>query len=74
MDRGNDCLIWSLKLVGEDALFSGDSQGDLAVWDTNHGTLTQSFNTLKADVTCIEENKARGIVYATGVDARILSV
>ena len=70
-----ECLILTLRLYGEDdVLFSGDSLGELTAWDTNHGTLIQTFNNLKADVTCIEMNTARGIVYATGVDARILSI
>ena len=55
-------------------LFSGDSHGDLCAWDSNHGTLIQSFSNLKADINCIEVNKERGIVYATGVDSRVLSV
>lgn len=55
-------------------LFSGDSHGELSAWDSQHGTLLQSFNNLKADVTCIEVNRERDIVYATGADARILTV
>ena len=48
--------------------------GELTAWDPNHGTLIQTFNNLKADVTCIEVNLSQGIVFATGTDARILSV
>lgn len=32
------------------------------------------FNNLKADINTIEVNERREIVYASGVDARILSV
>lgn len=32
--KGNECLIWVLKLVNDDVLFSGDSHGDLTAWDT----------------------------------------
>ena len=72
--KGNECLIWTLKLVDGDVLFSGDSHGELTAWDTQHGTLIQTFNNLKADISCIEHNKERDIVFATGADARILSV
>ena len=57
-----------------DVLFSGDSHGDLSAWDSQHGTLIQTFSNLKADITCIEVNEGRGIVYATGADARVLCV
>ena len=72
-----ECLIWTLKLVGDgdnQVLFSGDSQGQLCGWDTEHGTLVQSFDNLKADISCIETNEEKSIVYATGIDARIMSV
>ena len=32
--KGNECLIWTLKLVDGDVLFSGDSHGELTAWDT----------------------------------------
>jgi len=46
----------------------------VSVWDTEHGTLVRSFANLKADVNCIEVNTTHGIVYASGVDSRVLSV
>lgn len=68
-----EVLIWSLKLVG-DQLFSGDSKGTLAVWDCQHGTLIKSFSNLKADIQAIEYNHKYKIVYASGVDSRVMSV
>ena len=73
-DRSQQCLIWCLKLFGDDILFSGDSNGELTAWDTKHGTLVQTFGQLQADVTCIETNFESEVVYATGVDSRILTV
>jgi WD40 repeat protein len=67
-------MIWSLRLYDEQTLLSGDSSGDLSVWDSNHGTLLKQFNNLKADINSIEVNERYSIVYATGVDARILSI
>ena len=55
-------------------MFSGDSQGNLKVWDLKYGTLLKSFNQLKADVNAIVINKKHGVVYATGADSRILSI
>lgn len=39
-----ETLVWSLKLVSDEYLVSGDSHGHLKVWDTKHGTLVQTFN------------------------------
>ena len=69
-----ECLIWSLRLFNDEVLFSGESSGELCIWDAEHGTLTKQFSNLKADISCIEANHKNLIVYATGVDARILSV
>ena len=66
-------LIWCLDTVDR-YLFSGDSHGCLKVWDTEHGTLLTTFKQLQADIQAIAVNPKFGIVYATGVDSRILSV
>ena len=66
--------MWCLKNVNDEYLFSGDSFGTLKIWDATHGTLIKSFNQLKADISQITVNLKHGIVYATGVDSRILSV
>lgn len=61
-------------MVSDEYLFSGDSTGLLKVWDPEHGTQVKSFSALQADVQAIAVNLKHGIVYATGVDSRILSV
>ena len=63
-----------MKLFKEEIIFSGDSKGELTAWDTEHGTMLKTFNHLKADVNSIEVNNKHDIVYASGVDARVLSV
>jgi len=67
-------MVWTLELVSDEYLFSGDSAGHLKVWDPVHGTLVKSFNALQADIQTIAVNLKHGIVYATGVDSRILSI
>jgi WD40 repeat protein len=36
--KRQDCLIWTLKLFNN-CVLTGDSAGDLSVWDATHGTL-----------------------------------
>ena len=69
-----DCLIWTLKLFKDEIIFAGDSTGELSAWDIEHGTLLKTFTNLKADINTIEVNERHEIVYASGVDARILSI
>lgn len=66
-------LIWCIKLHNS-ILITGDSQGDLSLWDSQHGTLLKQFNQLKADILQVEINPYYDIIYASGVDSRILSV
>lgn len=72
--RGEDVCIWTLKMVSDQYLFSGDSEGGVKVWDPNHGTLLKHFKDLKADINTLAVNHKFGIVYATGVDSRVLSI
>lgn len=44
------------------------------MWDTEHGTSLQHFKNLRADITCLAHNAKYNIVYASGVDSRVLSV
>ena len=46
----------------------------MTAWDVEHGTMLKTFNHLKADINSIEVNNKHDVVYASGVDARVLSV
>mmetsp|Transcript_27453 Transcript_27453/g.19825 ORF Transcript_27453/g.19825 Transcript_27453/m.19825 type:complete len:81 (+) Transcript_27453:714-956(+) len=65
--------MWSLRLF-KGYLITGDSKGDLSVWDPNHGTLVSKFKGLKADIMTLEVNDAYDCVYASGVDSRVLQI
>lgn len=66
-------MLWSLVL-DEDYLFTGDSEGTLAVWDPTFGTLVKRFNHLQADITTMCFSRLHKTLYATGVDSRILAI
>jgi U3 small nucleolar RNA-associated protein 4 len=66
------CLIWKLcQLQG--FLISGDSSGELVIWNMKFGTLVQSFKQLKADILCLAVNPEHSTIYASGVDSRVIS-
>ena len=74
MANNEDTCIWTLRMVSDQYLFSGDSEGSVKIWDPEHGTLVKHFKDLKADINSMAVNHKYGIVYATGVDSRILSM
>lgn len=67
------CLIWKLRIF-QNFLISGDSQGEVCIWDSKFGTLVKSFNHLKADILALEVNHKLQTIYATGVDSRVVSI
>ena len=67
------CFIWQLRLF-KGFIISGDSQGDITVWDAEFGTLVKQFKHLKGDVNSLEVNEEFSSVYASGVDSRIVTV
>lgn len=69
--------IWQLKYIeaeGENFLVSGDSKGEVSIWQTKFGTLAQTFKNLKGDIFALEFSGHNQALYATGVDSRVLSI
>lgn len=67
------CHIWKLKLF-RNYLISGDSIGEITIWDSQFGTLIKKFNHLKGDILTLEISLDHNSVYATGIDSRIISL
>lgn len=53
-------------------LISGDSTGEVCIWDLQFGTLTKTFNQLKADILSLASHEEN--VYASGVDSRVINL
>ncbi len=66
-------MIWKIKLF-KDFLISGDSKGEVTIWDAQFGTLIKNFNNLQGDINTIEVNTEFSTVYASGVDSRVLAI
>ena len=73
MQKAGPCYLWCLKLF-KNFLISGDSQGDVTVWDAEFGTLVKQFKNLKGDVNALEINESFTSVYASGADSRVLVI
>ena len=71
--KSGPCHIWQLRLYS-DYLVSGDSQGDVCIWDAKFGTLIKKFSHLKGDINALEVSKAHRAIYASGADSRVVSL
>nr|CDS27450.1 Cirhin [Hymenolepis microstoma] len=63
-------IVWSLLFVGN-SLFSGDSKGNVSVWDVDIGVMVSTFKTHTVDVLALAASSDQSMVFATGVDPTI---
>ena len=68
----NDTIVWSLKVLSDHTLISGDSLGHVQFWDGYTGSLISSFSQHTADVVALEFNEKENIVFASGVDHKVV--
>lgn len=65
-------VVWTLKVLSDQTIVSGDSNGTISFWNGKMATLNVSFNTeTKADILslCVDNKENR--VFAACVDSRI---
>lgn len=55
-------------------MISGDSLGDISIWDSEFGTVIKTFSYLKGDILSLVVNENFKSVYASGVDSRVVSL
>jgi U3 small nucleolar RNA-associated protein 4 len=68
----NDTIVWSLKVLSDHTLISGDSLGHVQIWDGYSGSLISSFSQHTADVVALAFNKKENIIFASGVDHKVV--
>lgn len=76
LGRSTPTRVWALETLSDGTLISADSLGHVQFWDGVNGTLEQSFdqNENKADVLALAVTADETVVYATGVDSRVVCV
>ncbi|CAH0476280.1 unnamed protein product [Peronospora belbahrii] len=65
-------VVWSLIVLDDLTLVSGDSMGNLSFWNAPTGTLLQKFSHLTADILAICVSKNNNLLYASGVDNQVV--
>lgn len=69
--RGERTLVWSVGVLGDGTIVSGDSMGIVKFWDPRTHTQMHSFRAHGADVLCLTISHDGTAVYSSGVDQKI---
>ncbi|KAG1689593.1 hypothetical protein DVH05_002102 [Phytophthora capsici] len=67
-----ETVVWSLAVLDDLTLVSGDSTGNLSFWNAPTGTLLQKFTHLTADILTICVSKSNNTLFASGVDNQVV--
>ncbi|KAF1329471.1 hypothetical protein FI667_g5759, partial [Globisporangium splendens] len=66
------CVVWSLLVLDNLTIVSGDSHGNLSFWNGHTGTLLQKFSHLTADILALTVDHANSFLFASGVDNQVV--
>ncbi|KAI0314976.1 WD40 repeat-like protein [Amylostereum chailletii] len=68
--RGERTLVWTVGVLGDGTVVSGDSLGMVKFWDSGTCTQLQSFQAHAADVLCSVIGPEGTTIYTAGVDQK----
>jgi U3 small nucleolar RNA-associated protein 4 len=70
---GNETLVWAVKCLPNGTILSGDSAGDLKIWDGNNYSLVQRLHCHEADILDITMNANGSTIITGGADRRTVA-
>ncbi|KAI1002337.1 hypothetical protein K3495_g5864 [Podosphaera aphanis] len=65
-----DIIVWSVKSLDDGTIISGDSTGELKIWDGKTYTLRQRILSHKQDILCLAVNADSSSIVTAGMDRR----
>ncbi|BFZ53042.1 U3 small nucleolar RNA-associated protein [Savitreella phatthalungensis] len=68
---GEHSLVWSILVLKNGTIVSGDSTGAVKLWDPRFYSLSQNFKVHAADVLCLTSNAAGDTLFSAGVDQKM---
>lgn len=71
--EGSQLIVWTVRCLPNGTILSGDSSGELKIWDSENFSLVQRLKTHNADVLDITTNYAGTMVLTCGVDRRVVA-
>ena len=65
-------LVWSVALLSDLTVVTGDSTGHVCFYDGQHGTLLRRFGSHQADILALAVSRDETRVFAAGVDQKVV--
>ena len=72
--RQESALVWSVVVLADGTVVTGDSLGHVQFWDGELGTLLQNVATHEADVLCLAAADDGSVVFASGIDSKVVQL
>ncbi len=72
LEKNLETTVWSVLMLDDFTAVSGDSRGKLSFWQSQTGTLLDSYQSHKADILTLASNPDQDVIYASGVDPTIV--
>ncbi|RMZ80448.1 hypothetical protein DV737_g3023, partial [Chaetothyriales sp. CBS 132003] len=66
-------VVWTVKCLPDGTVVSGDSAGELKVWDARNLSLVQTLRTHQSDILDIACNASGDRLWTVGIDRRTVS-
>ena len=70
---GNNSVVWTVKCLADGTILSGDSSGELKIWDAKNYSLVQRLKSHQADILDIAVSASGNMIFSFGVDRRTVS-
>ncbi|XP_055913784.1 U3 small nucleolar RNA-associated protein 4 homolog [Eupeodes corollae] len=65
---GKEVIVWSLQVLQDMTIISGDSRGIITVWDGKSAAYLEEHTVLKADVLAVAVNEEENKIICSGID------
>ena len=72
-DGSNDILVWAVKCLVDETIVSGDSTGEIKIWDAHNYSLVQRLQAHQADVLDISSSVDGEMIISGGADRRTVA-
>uniref|UniRef100_A0A1I8PX43 Uncharacterized protein n=1 Tax=Stomoxys calcitrans TaxID=35570 RepID=A0A1I8PX43_STOCA len=66
-----DTIVWSLQVLQDFTIISGDSRGHVSIWDGKTASQIETHQVLKADVLAVAVNEEEDKLFCAGIEPTI---
>ncbi|XP_067613802.1 U3 small nucleolar RNA-associated protein 4 homolog [Eurosta solidaginis] len=67
-EKKKEVIVWSIQVLSDFTIISGDSRGQVTVWDGKMATQVESHQVLKADVLTVVVNEEESLLMCSGIE------